>query len=580
MQLSQTRYLLFLYFTLLLSSIQVFAQDIELPIYKDTIRHVDFQDSLVLTADFHSTYFSGNANFGALHFRSNALFRNAYFESGAFFLRTKFDSWADFAGAYFGDGITTFFRTEFDSIANFKEVNFDSELEFKDARFYSVASFYGANFNSATYFDAANFHTCAGFGEASFNSLASFPNVEFHSSTDFSNTEFDTVAHFNHIKSYSDIFFDNSEFRGWANFQNSRFDSTLFFRNAKFIGMGNFRGASFNSGTTFGDTQFCSSVDFNSAKFSSMVDFKKTYLGRTASFIAAEFKGNVRLDSCYLPNTLFFSGVKTEEEIDFTYALLDSVSLYSVSYALLDSVYSDFEFLSFLLEYFLNIPPEKRCEIDLYGTDINKLKFDYSRFKVFRNIQEGDNLYSRRQLSNVYEQILKMQKEKGFIDGYEVADKEYRHFALTYEKSGLPLFLGIVGSKIQDYWWDYGYSKSRILIWVLLSLILFTYINARNFSYMIGEVYKIDNIYEAWKSRNDMPVSYAIQDFEIVPNYNPIHKHNLLYASFYTLLIFFGLRLNIDKINFQHRSGAIFLLIQYGWGLVCLAYLANFIILS
>ena len=89
-----------------------------------------------------------------------------------------------------------------------------------------------------------------------------------------------------------------------------------------------------------------------------------------------------------LPNFLFLSEIKTTEEIDLTYAVLDS--------------------------------SKQVCMIDLYGTDINKLKFDYSRFSIYKYSD-----YEKKHISHLYEQILKMQKDKGFIDGYEKADKEY-----------------------------------------------------------------------------------------------------------------------------------------------------------
>lgn len=44
----------------------------------------------------------------------------------------------------------------------------------------------------------------------------------------------------------------------------------------------------------------------------------------------------------------------------------------------------------------------------------------------------------------------KMQKNQGFIDGYEVIDKEYLHFQLTYDKPWYSASLGYLGNKAPD----------------------------------------------------------------------------------------------------------------------------------
>lgn len=194
---------------------------------------------------------------------------------------------------------------------------------------------------------------------------------------------------------------------------------------------------------------------------------------------------------------------------------------------------------------------QRRCLVDLYGTEISKLKFDYSRFKILND----DSRYSRSQLTHVYEQILQMQKAQGFLEGAEVADKEYRHTKYTYNKTGLNAFIGSGISVLERLWWDYGYKKWLIFPWTICALLFFTILNRVFFRHMNERVYMIKEVYT-----KDNSVCNSVDAF------------------FYTCLIFFGLRLSVDKINFKNRGGVIYLFVQYMLGLICLAYLANFVI--
>jgi len=99
-----------------------------------------------------------------------------------------------------------------------------------------------------------------------------------------------------------------------------------------------------------------------------------------------------------------------------------------------------------------------------------------------------------------------MQKEQGFIDGYEVADKEFQHFKLTYGKEGGDWLLGIAGHLLQKGWWDYGYKKERVVLWTLGFLLLFTLINATMLEYLNEQVYAIDNVYSSI-SKKSKPLS-------------------------------------------------------------------------
>ena len=299
-----------------------------------------------------------------------------------------------------------------------------------------------------------------------------------------------------------------------------------------------FEDAQFNFWVTFKKRGFRSLASFENTHFDS-VSFQNASFSSVANFNGTQFKGMVFLDECYLPDTLYFSHVQTLREIDFTYALTDSVA------------------------------DRKRCVIDLYGTDLSKIKFDYSRFKILVDTAK----YRRRQLSNMYEKVLKMQEDQGFLDGYEVVDKEYRHFKLTYEKAGMDYLVGTLGSWSQRVWWDYGYRKERIFVWTFSLFGFFFFVNHLLFPYLNRKIYHIENIYEQDKEGNSLKT--AVFSFRRLFSIRNVFK-----ALFYSCLLFFGLRLGVDRIQFKYYWGATYLLAQYIVGLICLAYLANFIIMS
>ena len=131
---------------------------------------------------------------------------------------------------------------------------------------------------------------------------------------------------------------------------------------------------------------------------------------------------------------------------------------------------------------------------------------------------------------------------------------------------------------IQHAWWDYGYQKEKIFFWIAWLVLVFTLVNSILFRYMNEKVYKIENVYSTWvpsnsKSSNTKQIEVKSAGLKIVSAFNDFFA-----SFFYTSLIFFGLRLNVDKINFSNPLGVFYLFIQYALGLICLAYLTNFII--
>ena len=93
---------------------------------------------------------------------------------------------------------------------------------------------------------------------------------------------------------------------------------------------------------------------------------------------------------------------------------------------------------------------------------------------------------------------------------------------------------------------------------------LFVLINLSGFRYLNNSVYKIDSI---WKKYSKFYGSARIAFW------------NKLYCSLtYTGVIFFGVKFSFEKIQHKNVWAVGYFYLQYVLGLVCLAYLFNFVI--
>jgi hypothetical protein len=132
-----------------------------------------------------------------------------------------------------------------------------------------------------------------------------------------------------------------------------------------------------------------------------------------------------------MPDILDFSNVKITEEVDFSKAKkVDSI-----------------------------------CKINIYGTDISKIKLRYEMFKLY--FPKKDNIPFELQ-ANVYEQLLNNFKKNGYIRSYEKLDKEYKELYYI-EKGGMYKIVNL----FQKYWWGYGYDKLSILLYTIGFFVFF-----------------------------------------------------------------------------------------------------------
>jgi len=198
----------------------------------------------------------------------------------------------------------------------------------------------------------------------------------------------------------------------------------------------------------------------------------------------------------------------------------------------------------------------KKCVLFLERVDFEKIHVSFNKFDLCVSPSQNYEL----QLV-LYQSILKRLRDDGLSEMYEVQDKRFQSLKLLYDHHWFLNWLS-------KAWWDYGYDKGRIFLW---SLGLFTF-------------FFICNIC----SLNQLRLVYFPEKFLIKEALRLQQKENSqkLKAFFiqipgtflYTTYIFWGLKLDLKKVEIKNWWAILLILVQYVLGVVCVAYLANYVI--
>jgi len=525
-------------------------------VFSDTIDNVNFRQSHLKSANFYRVLFNGYSTFSNAQFTSQADFSYSEFDSSAEFSEAEFDSLVKFSGVKFNSYANFpfakfkevfFLGTQFKLLANFTNAQFTSHANFSEAQLIN-ARFINAQFETNAIFSDADFYSSTVFS-TQFKSPVFFKNAKFYSAVKFSKDLLSPPDFKIGFKSLAD--FSGAKFVSQADFSKVEFDSLADFSKVEFDSLADFSGANFDALVKFSEVKFVSQANFSGAKFDSMVDFSEAEFDSIANFSGSKFK-----------SIISFSGVKWNDKAIFRDMTLPSI----MNFDDIKKITNEIDFT------FCNLDTGQQvCKINLVDTDISKIKLRYSRFAL-----EFPLSVEYEKKSNVYEQLLAMQKKHGFSESFEKLDKEYRSFKYTTKKDSSDIIvLGHVYNFAQKNWWGYGYDKEKVVWNTFILLFIFSLINYRFFQLMNERVYKIDNVWDAYEKRKK-----TLQKKITVISGISFYPNKLVYTFYYTSLIFFGLKLSIEKINYSHPGGVAYLLFQYTVGLICLAYIANFIILS
>ncbi|KXX69279.1 hypothetical protein AVL50_19875 [Flammeovirga sp. SJP92] len=438
-----------------------------------------------------------------------------------YFIKSSFTSGANFS------------RIIFETRANFTEAKFNFETNFSDSEFNSLAIFFNSKFCSTSTFSDCKFHSETNFFNVGFDSLIDFTNVEFDSSITFFGGNFNSIA-----------IFKKSIFKSNAKFSEARFKSSLDFSEADFRSEVVFTGTKFNSTVNFSKTKFKSKLNFFEAKFDSSVNFCNSEFDSTVDFSEVSVNGKIIFDYIILPDSLIFDHFYSNDIIDLSLARLQTDT--------------------------------SRCVINLSATNIEKFKFDYSQGFVL----DKDSLKNYTVTVSVYEQLMKMQKRYGYTSGYEKADKEKKKY-IYFEKAkhGPWKFVkNMMLNFLDRYWWDYGYNKTLVFKNVILIFFFFYFINI---IYSIPYSYSFKNrVLRKRNVQNKLVLTYDMKPIDFLLKSKKRWVRYGYYTLLYTAFIFFGLKMDFKEIKYHKIGNAFLIYFQYAVGLICLAYLANTIIIG
>jgi len=298
-------------------------------------------------------------------------------------------------------------------------------------------------------------------------------------------------------------------------------------------------------GAYFVGSQFLGLASFESSNFQGPVPvyFNGVIWGDTVVMSEATFRSQVDFDSSVLPRYWDFSYVTLDTLVDLTVTKLDS--------------------------------GQDSCQINLVGTDLNKVKLDYQKYRLF--FPKGTATEEKRRM---YETLLKQFETNGYRDSYRLLDMEYRGFdyRTRADESGL---LGHVWFRVANWvdrtWWRYGYEKGRIFAWTGGLFGGFWLLNFLFLGLLHEQVYPIPAVWRAHGGEVTDHKHYILWGPQLVAFWRPAAR-SLFYSALYTGFVFFGLKMELDRMPFRHWLGTVYLFVQYILGLACLGYLANVVI--
>jgi hypothetical protein len=205
---------------------------------------------------------------------------------------------------------------------------------------------------------------------------------------------------------------------------------------------------------------------------------------------------------------------------------------------------------------FRNCSAAKNATMILRYVDFEKLKIPLDRF----TIKVDDNQTYEQQII-LYQQVLNALKENGLAKKYESMDKDYQQLQLIHNER--PII-----NLLEKHWWDYGYNKALIFRNSLIFFGVFLFINLLLFKHLI-KVYLPANIEEYYNNlKNDSGHTNKVK----------IAIYTIPCILLYTAFIFWGLKLDVKDLKVKHWLSLTLIIVEYSVGIICLAYLANYVL--
>lgn len=191
---------------------------------------------------------------------------------------------------------------------------------------------------------------------------------------------------------------------------------------------------------------------------------------------------------------------------------------------------------------------------------LEKIRIDYKKtLAIPFSLGDNFNTNYRNSIEFILRSIMDNQKEALNDKGYELAAADLS----KYHDSKKPL--GWVVVSLKSWWNNYGLDKERV---VRASFVIYLFCALLNMLWRkaLKETYPIKTIEEA----------FILTKSE----HNQLRKvlRWLFLNLTYTAYIFFGIKLDIEKLQLGRFRAAMWVVFQYVLGIICLAYIANLIL--
>jgi uncharacterized protein YjbI with pentapeptide repeats len=344
-------------------------------------------------------------------------------------------------------------------------------------------------------------------------------------------------------KFLSEASFSNDVFQGKVDCRQMFFPNDINFDQTTFGDVADFTRDTFSSVANFSDAKFRGDCHFILATFNNYVDFSRASFRGTAFFSDLSLTDTTMLDfyEAILPDTLDFSAnPKIPMEIN-----LSAANFIGGEHRRQKS---------------------KKHYIFLYGSDISRFRLDYRNFAlIFTDPKNGKEIDNDDKIS-IYESLLRNFQDRGQLQSYELLDIEFRDY--QWRTLPMPIRWFYV---VPHYWNYYGHETGLVFAWTLVFLMLFTLINFRYLDFLAKQVYLMNSV-------RDFPSAKVIAAATKGKERNHLAWERFWAAFVYTSTLFFLFSLNLDNFRFNHRRAAFYVIVVFTTGIICIAYMANFVI--
>lgn len=376
-----------------------------------------------------------------------------------------------------------------------------------------------------------------------FNKKVNFEDTIFKTDINCINYNFEVARSFLNTHFYHPALFEFCVFPKIVSFVQDTFLSTSEFSFNKFNDVVSFRLASFSCNANFESCHFGNSICFYNSTISKDLEFSTSRFDYLLCLRGAHFSdaSHIYFDKASLPDMIdcsYTTGLKND--VDLTGANFENPLRYNKE----KDKYTAPHYIS------------------LYKSDISKFHLDYIHFRLITDstlahYPDFPRKIPKDEAEAMYEALLSNFKTRGQMESYQLLDIEYQQY--KWKNSTLPFFVIFPAC-----WWNFGYQKGRVFLWVLGFLLVFTAITYRYIGYL-------NNVYKLEKIGNMDAILRLGKRRKMVPL-------RLWYSFVYTAAIFFRLTLKIEAIDYKKTKGTLYIILVYTVGLVCLAYMANYIV--